>query len=158
MISMLRGEVVQSTGTEVTLLVSGVGYRIHVPSSIDGKIACGEEATFHTMLIHNLTKVLAGKIIMLTRKMEHITKKTTREKVLSYLSECAIKAGKNSFDIPFDRQELADYLAVERSALSKTLCSMRDEGVLEFRKNRFSLNIMFARVPIRSLVAPHSEI
>ncbi|HNR50941.1 MAG: Holliday junction ATP-dependent DNA helicase RuvA [Deltaproteobacteria bacterium ADurb.BinA179] len=51
MISMLRGEVVQSTGTEVTLLVSGVGYRIHVPSSIDGKIACGEEATFHTMLI-----------------------------------------------------------------------------------------------------------
>ncbi len=103
---------------------------------------CSSSCAFHTMLIHNLTKVLAGKNIMLTRKMEHITKKTTREKVLSYLSECAIKAGKNSFDIPFDRQELADYLAVERSALSKTLCSMRDEGVLEFRKNRFSLNIM----------------
>ena len=103
---------------------------------------CSSSCTFHTMLIHNLTKVLAGKNIMLTRKMEHITKKTTREKVLSYLSECAIKAGTDSFDIPFDRQELADYLAVERSALSKTLCSMRDEGVLEFRKNRFSLNIM----------------
>lgn len=100
---------------------------------------CSSSCIFHTVLIRNLMNVLANKNIMLTRKMEHITKKTTREKVLSYLSEYAWAAGKNTFDIPFNRQELANYLSVERSALSNTLCKMRDEGLIEFNKNMFRL-------------------
>lgn len=100
---------------------------------------CPASCAFHTALIQNLTRILANKTISLTRKIQHITKKTTRDKVLSYLSECAVSVGENTFEIPFNRQELADYLSVERSALSKTLCQMQDEGMLVFHKNKFSL-------------------
>ena len=58
---------------------------------------------------------------------------------LSYLSAQATKSGKNEFDIPFDRQQLADYLCVDRSAMSAQLCALRDDGVLEFKKNHFIL-------------------
>lgn len=101
--------------------------------------SCSSACVFHAGLIQNLLKILADQNIMMTRKMEHITRKTTQEKVLSYLSECAVSAGSNSFEIPFDRQALADYLAVERSALSSVLSRMRNDGVLEFQKNRFTL-------------------
>lgn len=101
---------------------------------------CSSSCSFHAHLIRNLMKILANKNIMLTRKMKHITKKTTRDKVLSYLSECAMSNGSNSFTIPFNRQELADYLSVERSALSNTLCKMRDNGEIQFEKNKFTIN------------------
>lgn len=100
---------------------------------------CSSSCVFHSGLIRNLMKILANKNILLTQKIEHITKKSTREKVLSYLSECAVSAGTNSFTIPFNRQELAEYLSVERSALSNTLCKMRDEGIIQFNKNKFLL-------------------
>lgn len=100
---------------------------------------CSSACLFHTRLIRNLMKVLANKNIFLTRKMEHITKKSTRDRVLSYLSECALSEGSDVFSIPFDRQELADYLSVERSALSNTLSKMRDEGLILFEKNKFTL-------------------
>lgn len=100
---------------------------------------CSSACLFHARLIRNLMKILANKNIALTRKMEHVTKKTTRDKVLSYLSECALTEGTNSFTIPFNRQELADYLSVERSALSNTLCKMRDEGSIWFEKNKFRM-------------------
>lgn len=100
---------------------------------------CSSACAFHARLIRNLMKIIANKNIMLTRKMEHITKRTTRDKVLSYLSACAIAKGSNSFTISFNRQEFADYLSVERSALSNTLCKMRDDGMIEFEKNKFML-------------------
>lgn len=101
---------------------------------------CSSSCTFHGSLIQNLVKVLANKNIALTRKMEHITKRTTREKVLSYLSECAISANSNTFDIPFNRQEMADYLSVERSALSSTLGKLKEDKLIDFYKNTFCLN------------------
>ena len=76
---------------------------------------------------------------MLTGKMRHMARPTTREKLLSYLSAQAARAGGPEFDIPLDRQQLADYLAVDRSAMSAVLGKLRDEGVLEFRKNHFRL-------------------
>ena len=100
---------------------------------------CPHACAGHTALLRSMILVLAGNNISLTDKIRHITKKTTSEKVMSYLSEAAAKAGKNSFDIPFNRQEMADYLAVERSALSATLCKLRDEGLIGFRKNHFTL-------------------
>jgi CRP-like cAMP-binding protein len=100
---------------------------------------CSSACVFHTSLIKNLMKVLANKNIFLTRKMEHITKKTTREKVLSFLSERAVTEGKNTFQIEFNRQELADYLAVDRSALSYTLSRMKAEGLIDYHKNTFRL-------------------
>lgn len=76
---------------------------------------------------------------MLMQKMEHITKRSTREKLLSYLSTQAFMKKSSSFDIPFNRQELADYLSVDRSAMSAELSRMRDEGMIDFKKNHFTL-------------------
>lgn len=100
---------------------------------------CSSACRFHTGLIQNMIGLLAGKNIMLTEKIEHVTKRTIREKLLSYLSGQAGRVGSNRFQIPFNRQELADYLAVDRSALSNELGKMRDEGILEFWKNEFVL-------------------
>ena len=90
-------------------------------------------------LTRNLTALLAEKNLTLTRKMRHMARRTTREKLLSYLSAQALRSGGPEFDIPMDRQQLADYLAVDRSAMSAVLGKLRDEGVLEFRKNHFRL-------------------
>ena len=90
-------------------------------------------------LTANLLHLLARKNLMLTRKMRHMARRTTRDKLLSYLSAQALAAGSSEFDIPMDRQQLADYLAVDRSAMSAVLGKLRDEGVLEFRKNHFRL-------------------
>lgn len=90
-------------------------------------------------LTANLLSLLAGKNLQLTRKMRHMARRTTREKLLSYLSAQALLAGGPEFDIPLDRQQLADFLAVDRSAMSAALGKLRDEGVLEFRKNHFRL-------------------
>ncbi len=102
---------------------------------------CSTACVFHTRLISNMIKILANKNIMMTQKIQHIVKRTTREKLLSFLSEQALKSKSNTFTIQFNRQELADYLSVDRSAMSNELCKMRDEGILNFNKNNFELKI-----------------
>lgn len=101
---------------------------------------CGNSCAFHHRLILNMLRILANKNILLNQKMEFTSKRTTREKLLAYLSAEAKKAKSASFDIPMNRQELADYLSVERSAMSAELSKLRDEGVLEFHKNHFILH------------------
>ncbi len=100
---------------------------------------CPSSCMFHTRLIRNMLNILAEKNIQLNRKIEHTSKRTTREKLLSYLLEQAEMAHSNTFAIPFDRQELADFLCVERSAMSAELGRMRSEGLLDFKKNQFEL-------------------
>ena len=102
-------------------------------------ISCSSACAFHATLIKNLTLILARRNVTLTQKLEHITQPTTREKLLSYLSEQARLAGANAFDIPFNREELADYLSVERSAMSAELSKMKKDGLLLYRKNHFEL-------------------
>lgn len=86
-----------------------------------------------------LLGLMARKNLMLNRKIDHLSQRTTRAKVLSYLSHQAEAAGSSSFTIPLDRQELADYLSVDRSALSAQLGQLRREGVLDFSRSRFTL-------------------
>jgi CRP-like cAMP-binding protein len=100
---------------------------------------CNNACVFHALLIRNIIGVLARKNIMLQDKMEHITKRTTREKLMSYLSEQARQRGTNSFEIAFDRQGLADYLSVERSALSAEMSRLKSEGVIDYRKSHFEI-------------------
>lgn len=90
-------------------------------------------------LLENLLSLLAEKNRMLTEKIRHMSRRTTREKLLSYLSVQALRAGGPEFDIPLDRQQLADYLAVDRSALSAELGKLRREGLLETRRSHFRL-------------------
>lgn len=83
--------------------------------------------------------LIAQKNIQLTTKIDHLSKKTTREKILSYLSSEAIKNNSNSFVIPFNRQELADFLSVERSAMSAELSRMQKDKLITYHKNHFTL-------------------
>lgn len=100
---------------------------------------CSNTCVFHAKLIKNMMRILARKNIMLMQKIEFISKRTTREKLLSYLSEQAINNKSGAFFIPFNRQELADYLCVDRSALSREMGIMQNEGLLRFNKNYFEL-------------------
>jgi len=100
---------------------------------------CPSGCRFHGRLVQNLLSVIAQKNKMLTQKLEHMAQRTTREKLLSYLSEQSLRAGSPVFEIPFNRQQLADFLSVDRSAMSNELCKMRDEGILSFDRNHFIL-------------------
>lgn len=100
---------------------------------------CSNTCSFHNKLIYNMLKIVANKNIILSQKIEFLSKRTTKEKLLAYLSSEAKKAGSDLFSIPFNRQELADFLSVERSAMSAELCKLRDSGTIEFNKNNFVL-------------------
>lgn len=101
---------------------------------------CPSGCKFHALVVQNLFLALSAKNRSLMQKLDHITKRSTREKLISYLSEEARRCGSASFSIPFDRQQLADYLSVDRSAMSKELCRMRDDGLLSFEKKHFVLH------------------
>jgi CRP-like cAMP-binding protein len=109
---------------------------------LDGRrlvTVCSSLCPRHARLIKNMIRILALKNSMLVKKMEHLTRRGTRGKLLSYLSAEARLAKSGVFTIPFNRQELADYLSVDRSAMSAELCRMRDQGLIRFRKNHFEL-------------------
>jgi len=90
-------------------------------------------------LTANMLRLLAGKNVDFVAKIGHITKRRTREKLLSYLSSEAARAGKGEFEIPFDRRGLADYLAVDFTGLSAVISKLRKNRVIECRKNRFKI-------------------
>ncbi|MBE6644494.1 MAG: Crp/Fnr family transcriptional regulator [Ruminococcaceae bacterium] len=100
---------------------------------------CSNNCGFHQQLIFNLVKALASKTLSYYQKIEFVSKRSTREKLLSYLSYQAKKNNSSSFKIPFDRQELADYLEVERSGLSAEIGKMQKEGLIKSRKNYFEI-------------------
>ena len=100
---------------------------------------CSSACRFHTRLVQNMLAESAKKNLALTRKLSHMSKRNTREKLLSYLSSQSLSAGSDVFEIPFNRQQLADYLCVDRSAMSNELCKMRDEGMLTFDRSSFRL-------------------
>ena len=94
----------------------------------------------HAVLLRNLLDVTVRKNLTLTRKIFHTSPKSLRGRLLSYLSAQAVQQGCDEFDIPFDRQQLADYLNADRSALSAELGKMQRDGLLSFRRNHFVLH------------------
>ncbi len=100
---------------------------------------CSSACRFHAAVVQNMFFAISEKNRRLVQKLGHISQRTTREKLISYLSEQAQRQSSASFTIPFNRQQLADFLSVDRSAMSNELCKMRDDGLLEFDKNRFKL-------------------
>lgn len=100
---------------------------------------CSSACRFHTMIIQNMFYAISEKNRKLVQKLGHMSKRSTQEKLISYLSEEAKKQNSSYFTIPFNRQQLADFLSVDRSAMSNELCKMRDKGLLEFDKNNFRL-------------------
>ncbi|MCD1147504.1 Crp/Fnr family transcriptional regulator [Peptoniphilus sp. KCTC 25270] len=100
---------------------------------------CQKSCSFHNRLVHNLIQISAQKNLNLSQRMLHTASKSIRGRLLSYLSEQSIKNNSRHFQIPFSRQELADYLGVDRSALSNELSKMQREGFIEYKKNDFLL-------------------
>ena len=100
---------------------------------------CSTACCFHSMVVQNLFFAISEKNRKLVQKIGHMSKRSTRAKLLSYLSEEAKRHNSRHFTIPFSRQQLADFLCVDRSAMSNELCKMRDEGLLKFEKNQFEL-------------------
>ena len=100
---------------------------------------CSSACRFHSMIIQNMFFAISEKNRKLVQKIGHMSKRSIREKLISYLSEESKKQNSSNFAIPFNRQQLADFLSVDRSAVSNELCKMRDEGMIEFQKNNFKL-------------------
>ncbi len=112
------------------ILFLNVGHVLHVCSN-----ACG----FHNKLIQNLLFIASQKNLQLSWRIFHTSSKSIRGRLLSYLSFQASQQGTLSFEIPFNRQQLADYLSVDRSAMSNELSKMQKDGLIEFHRNHFSL-------------------
>ena len=99
--------------------------------------SCTSACTFHAMLIKNMLKLIAKKNIALNEKNEILSKRTTKEKLLCFFDQQ--RGAANNFTIPFNREEMAQYLCVDRSAMSNELSKMRDEGLIKFDKNKFEI-------------------
>ena len=102
---------------------------------------CPSACAHHNRIIRNLLSELAGKNLRVGEKLTHMGQRTTRAKIMSYLSAEAQRLEKYEFDVPFSRQQLADYLGVERSGLSLELGKMKKDGFLDYHKNHFVLRV-----------------
>ena len=100
---------------------------------------CAKACGAHSQVISNLILVLAIRNLQCIQKLEITSQRSAREKLMAYLLMQAKRSGSAAFEIPYDRQELADYLGVDRSGLSAQISLLRREGVIECRKNRFVL-------------------
>ena len=100
---------------------------------------CPSACRFHSLTVRNLFFALSEKNRHLVGRLGIATQRSTRDKLIAFLSEQARLQGCSAFDIPFNRQQMADYLSVDRSAMSGELCRMRDEGMLRFERNHFEL-------------------
>ncbi|NLY87172.1 MAG: Crp/Fnr family transcriptional regulator [Clostridiales bacterium] len=122
---------------------------VSVQASVDTKILfftftkvmhqCAISCSYHAQLIDNLIHLMAYHNISLQLKLTHITQRSIRDKLLSYLSAQSLLHHSPYFDIPFNRQELADYLNIDRSAMSNEMSKMKKEGLLDYKKNHFKL-------------------
>jgi CRP-like cAMP-binding protein len=99
-------------------------------SSIIG--LCQKVCPCHKKLIQNMLKIISEKAVMLNKKVEYLTITSVREKLSKFLLEQYKKAGTNTFTIPLNRKELAEFLNVTRPSLSREMCRMRDEGIIDF--------------------------
>jgi len=100
---------------------------------------CSAACGFHGQLVRNMLRIIAQKNLMLNNKLDLLSKRSIREKLLSYFYAMAKERGGTEFTVPFNRNELADFLCIDRSAMSRELGKMKEEGLLDFAKDRFHI-------------------
>lgn len=100
---------------------------------------CTQACYFHSKLIQNLLKIVSRKNMLLSKKLSYVSHKTTSEKLMAFLCDQAKEKNSLEFTIPYDRQALADYLGVERSALSAEIGKLKKQGILETNRSYFKL-------------------
>lgn len=136
------GDAFMLTGRDI-LPFHIMSYRRSVVLIVDFRFVlgpCKEDCERHHQLMRNLLPIFAEKVVYLLDLLRFTTKRSLREKLLSYLSAQAAKTGSNRFDIDLNRQGLANYLVVDRSALSAELGRMQREGLISYQKNHFVLH------------------
>ncbi len=101
--------------------------------------SCNLCCVFHHRLIENMVKIIAEKNIELIKKIDVISKLHIREKIITYLSQCSAKYDSDTFTLPFGRVKMAEYLCVDRSALTRELSKMAEKGIIKYDKNTFTL-------------------
>lgn len=100
---------------------------------------CCAACTFHSRLIQNIIKIVSKKNIYLKNRLQIIAKKSLREKIMEYLKEESLKHNSLEFEINLNRSQLAEYLASDRSALSRELSKMKEENIIDYKSNKFTL-------------------
>lgn len=100
---------------------------------------CSSSCDYHNLLIENLLQLLAKKNMHLNNKMELLSKRTIRDKIMTFLLSKAMEQNSSSFEITLNRNEMAEYLCVDRSAMSRELSKLREEGIISYRKNQFKI-------------------
>jgi len=100
---------------------------------------CANRCKRHDIVVKHIMQIVAENNIKLVNKLTHMSKKSTREKLLSYLMAMSEKAGSEYFEIPFNKTELANYLSVDRSAMSTELSKMKEDGLVDFDKKRYRI-------------------
>ena len=120
-------------------VVADEGGRILLLDSRRLTTYCSKACSFHNQVIYNLLRLVSTQNLVLHQKIQVASKRTTREKLMTYLLNEAKLQGSNSFTIPYDRQALADYLEVDRSGLSAEISKLRREGILESERSSFRL-------------------
>lgn len=100
---------------------------------------CQTTCSFYSKMVFNMMKILASKNVNMMQKVDILSKRSMKDKVLSYLYSQYQKKGQKSFEIPLNRQQMADFLFVDRSALSSELSKMKKEGLIDFNKNKFEI-------------------
>lgn len=118
------------TGKETSVIFLDLNKALHM---------CTSSCPFHARLISNIVSLLARKNLLLNKKLTYVTQHTLKDKILTYLSAESQRQHSAYFDIPYDRQQLADYLNAERSALSNELSKLKKQGVIDYQKNHFHL-------------------
>lgn len=132
--NLFAGDLVFSdylTATDNTLVMLMNKHRLITP--------CQNKCKRHDIIIKNLMRMIVERNSFLVEKLKLLSKKNTREKVLTYLHKQSVISGSTYFDIPFNKTELANYLSVDRSALSTVLSKLRDEGVIDYEKKHFHI-------------------
>ncbi|MDR2036095.1 MAG: Crp/Fnr family transcriptional regulator [Coriobacteriales bacterium] len=100
---------------------------------------CSSACAFHLKLITNMVSSMARENIALTRKIEHTNRRSISDKILSYLSTQALLHDSSHFEVPFSRQEFADYLAIDRASLCRSLAALKEQGVIDVQGRSISL-------------------
>ena len=100
---------------------------------------CTHACVFHQTLIENMVRIIARKNRELMRKVEVVSKRSLREKILAYLSIQSQTQGSNRFEVPLGRLEWAEYLCADRSALTRELAKMKEEGLIDYQRNLFEI-------------------
>ena len=102
---------------------------------------CERACTHHSILVQNMLKLISDKAQSLSERVDVLSRRSIREKLLCYFRQLAERAGSDAFTLPFSLSVLADYIATDRSAMMRELKRLREEGIICSEGRRITLNI-----------------